>query len=122
VQSIADFENNIRKGNLVGYACSRCGHKGLTFTLLCPRCRSEKLTSFTFRGGGSVRTYTLLSVPSEKFVKDAPYAYVVVDLDEGGSTSGWMPDIHSPSEISIGDRVVFAGRGTKGITFKKESK
>ena len=121
MQSISDFEQNIRAGRLVGYVCGQCGHRGLTFTLLCPRCHSEKLSPFTFKGSGTVRTYTLLSVPSEKFVEDAPYAYVVVDLDEGGSTSGWMTEVHSPAEIAVGDRVVFARDGKKGIAFRKES-
>jgi uncharacterized OB-fold protein len=60
-------------------------------------------------------------VPSDEFVNDAPYAYVLVDLDEGGRISGWMPSVRSESDLHRGDRVVFNPSYKPGVQFERET-
>ena len=80
---IGQINAAVEEGKLTGYSCAKCGRKGVTFAVACPSCGSVDLTPFTFSGRGTIRTFTILTVPSEQFVNDAPYTYVVVDLDEG---------------------------------------
>ena len=57
------------------------------------------------------------TVPSEEFLNDAPYAYVVVDLDEGGRLTGWMPSVRAETDLAIGDRVHFVPSYKPGVQF-----
>ncbi|MBX8631509.1 MAG: OB-fold domain-containing protein [Thermoplasmata archaeon] len=119
MHSIADFFESAERGELKGYRCMDCGHRGTTFALACPRCGSARLEDSQCSHTGSVRSFTILNVPSEMFADSAPYAYVVVDLDDGCTASGWMKGISTPAEISTGMRVRFAGLKGKGIAFEK---
>ena len=119
---IRQITGEVEEGKLTGFACSKCGLKGVTFAVACPSCGSGEFAPFTFSGYGTVRTFTILAVPSEQFVNDAPYAYVVVDLEEGCGVSGWMPDIHSQDDIMVGDRVHFTKSYRRGVVFEKEMK
>ena len=116
---IGQLTADVEGGKLTGYSCSKCGTKGVTFAVACPACGSGELVPFTFTGNGTVRTFTILTVPSEQFVNDAPYTYVVVDLDEACGVSGWMPDVHSQNEIAAGDRVRFTKSYKRGIVFER---
>jgi uncharacterized OB-fold protein len=60
-------------------------------------------------------------VPGDEFLNEAPYAYVVVELDGGGRVTGWMPTVRSESEIAIGERVRFVAGYKPGVQFVKES-
>jgi uncharacterized OB-fold protein len=90
-----------------GLACARCGHIGLEETELTPR--------------GKIGAFTVLHVPGDDFLNDAPYAYVVVELDGGGRITGWMPSVHGDSELSIGERVRFQASYKPGVQFVRES-
>ena len=57
-------------------------------------------------------------MPSDEFLNDAPYAYVLVDLDGGGRVSGWIPSIAQESELSIGARVRFVSSYKPGVQFE----
>lgn len=86
-----------------GLACSRCGTSGLEDAELSPR--------------GRVAAFTILHVPGDEFLNEAPYAYIVVDLDGGGRVTGWMPGIHHEGELSIGQRVRFEPSYKPGVQF-----
>jgi uncharacterized OB-fold protein len=68
-----------------------------------------------------VTAFTVLTVPGDEFLNDAPYAYVVVELDGGGRVTGWMPTVRSDSDLAIGDRVRFVSGYKPGVQFVKES-
>lgn len=65
--------------------------------------------------------FTILTVPSEDFLNDAPYAYVVVELDGGGRVTGWMPTVRAEKELAIGDRVHYVKGYKPGVQFVKDS-
>jgi len=60
-------------------------------------------------------------VPGDQFLNDAPYAYVVVELDGGGRVTGWMPAVRAENEIAIGDRVRYVPSYRNGVQFVKHS-
>ena len=119
--SIAQFYHAYEEeGRLLGYHCRNCGFRTTTFLLECPRChhRSE-LQEEVLSGKGRVASFSLQNVPSEEFLNDAPYAYVLVELDEGGMVSGWMPTVKASSDIAIGDRVHWVKSYKIGMVFEK---
>lgn len=67
--------------------------------------RSE---TFTFSGYGEVYSYTVLQDPPEETVEQAPYALVMVKLDEGPMILAQLTDVDEP--ITIGDRVEMVTR------------
>ncbi|MGP8078819.1 MAG: Zn-ribbon domain-containing OB-fold protein [Thermoplasmata archaeon] len=89
-----------------GLACSRCGAFGLEEAALAPT--------------GRVVALTVLSVPGEELVNEAPYAYVVVELDGGGRVTGWMPSVRSDADVALGDRVRFVPSYKPGVQFVRE--
>ena len=83
------------EGVLRGFRCPNCGLVTATWGLACPRCGSVGFTETTLSPRGRVVAFTILSVPGDEFLNDAPYAYVVVEPDGGGRITGWMPTIHT---------------------------
>ncbi len=90
-----------------GLACSRCGKADLVETAL-----SQK---------GTVTAFSILSVPGDEFLNDAPYAYVVVALEGGGRVTGWMPTVKSEKDLTIGEPVHFVPGYKPGVQFAKDS-
>ncbi|MCI4353354.1 MAG: OB-fold domain-containing protein [Thermoplasmata archaeon] len=92
-----------------------------TWGLRCPRCGQFDLVEFALSGKGVVAAFTLQNVPADEFVNDAPYAYVLVDLDEGGRISGWMPTVKSDGDLAMGDRVHWVVSYKPGVQFEKDA-
>ena len=92
-----------------------------TWGLACARCGRAELEEVALSERGVVAAFTVLSVPGDEFLNDAPYAYVVVELDGGGRVTGWMPTVRSERDIAIGARVRFVPGYKPGVQFVKES-
>ncbi len=69
---------------------------------------------------GTVAAFSILHVPGDEFLNDAPYAYVVVELDGGGRVTGWMPSVRSEKDLAVGERVRFVPGYKPGVQFAKE--
>jgi uncharacterized protein len=106
---------------LKGFKCPRCGLITATWGLLCPRCGSERREEVALSGRGRVAAYTILSVPGDDFLNDAPYAYVVVELEEGGRVTGWMPSVRQDADLAIGDPVHFVPGYKPGVQFVRDA-
>ena len=70
---------------------------------------------------GTVTAFTVLSVPGDDFLNEAPYAYVVVELEGGGRVTGWMPEVRSEKDLAIGTPVHFVPGYKPGVQFAKDS-
>ena len=117
--SIREFETAYEEeGRLRGYR-SACGFVTATWGLVCPRCGARDLAETTFSGAGRIAAFTVQTVPSEEFLNDAPYAYVVVDLPEGGRITGWIGGVRSESELAIGQPVRFLRSYQRGVQFER---
>ncbi len=109
------------EGVLRGFRCAHCGTRTATWGLRCPVCGSAERREERLSGRGTVVAYTLLSVPGDDFLNDAPYAYVVVELEEGGRITGWMPAVREEREIALGERVHFAPSYKPGVQFVRDA-
>ena len=66
--------------------------------------------------GGTVYTETLVHAAPEKFVADAPYQLVIVNLDSGGRITG---RVVAGERVRIGDAVEFDGERESVTCFRK---
>jgi uncharacterized OB-fold protein len=60
-------------------------------------------------------------VLTREVARDAPYPYVLVELDGGGRVSGSMPGIRSDSDLAVGDRVRFVPDSPPGVSIARVS-
>ncbi|MGA8664763.1 MAG: OB-fold domain-containing protein [Thermoplasmata archaeon] len=104
---------------LRGFRCSHCGLITATWGLACPRCGHRALEEHALGRTGRVVAFTILNVPGDEFLNDAPYAYVVVELDAGGRITGWMPSVKSVNDLAIHQRVQFVPSYKPGVQFAK---
>jgi uncharacterized protein len=107
--------------HLRGFRCPNCGLVTATWGLACPRCGRADLEETRLGERGAVVAFTVLHVPGDEFLNDAPYAYVVVELDGGGRVTGWMPAVKTESDLAIGTRVHFVPGYKPGVQFAKDS-
>ena len=117
--TINEYIEAARSGILRGVKCSDCGHSQVTAAEVCSKCGSSKLTQSDFPTEGTVVTYTILDVPSEILIDEAPYAFAVIQLDNGPRCTGWLPYVKRPGDIAIGDRVRFVKTYKPGLVFEK---
>ncbi len=113
------FQEGIREGKIEGYKCAKCGHKQIDIIDFCPVCHSPDLQKVEFSGKGTIVTYTIQLVAPEQFMNEVPYAWAVIDLDEGPRITGWIPFISKPSELPVGQRVEFKKSYLPGTVFGK---
>ena len=108
------------ESRLLGFR-SGCGFVTATWVLVCPQCGARDLTDVELAKTGRLVAFTVQTVPSDGFLNDAPYAYVVVDLDGGGRVTGWMPTVRSEADLRVGDRVHFTPSYRPGVQFSKDA-
>ena len=119
VHSIREFEEGYEEhARLLGFR-SACGFVTATWCLVCPRCGARDLVEHSLSTVGRIAAFTVQTVPSEEYLNDSPYAYVIVDLQDGGRISGWMSEVRSESELNIGDVVHFVPGYRRGIQFER---
>ena len=120
--SINDFVKGYEEGGkLRGLRCANCGLVTATWGLACSKCGRYPLDETELSATGKVVAFTILTVPGDEFLNDAPYAYVVVELDGGGRVTGWMPSVRAENELAIGDRVHFVTSYRPGVQFAKDA-
>lgn len=119
LHSIQQFRKGYEEdGRLLGYR-SACGFVTATWALACPRCGRRDLAEVELGHEGTVAAFTVQTVPSDEFLNEAPYAYVVVDLDGGGRVSGWIPGVAPASDLAVGERVRFHPSYKPGVQFER---
>src|SRR5579883_2611654 len=117
--TIKAFQEGIHEGKIEGYRCSKCGHKQIDIIDFCPVCHSPDLSVSEFASEGRVLTYTIQFVAPEQFMNEVPYAWAVIDLDEGPRITGWIPFVSTPNDLQIGQRVRFRKSYQPGLVFEK---
>jgi uncharacterized OB-fold protein len=117
--SIETFRQGYEEGGkLLGFR-SACGFTTATWLLVCPRCGVRDLTEVELGREGTLAAFTVQTVPSDEFLNEAPYAYVVVDLDGGGRVSGWIAGIAVDTDLALGERVRFHPSYKPGVQFER---
>ncbi len=116
--SIAELERRREEEHRLGGFRSGCGFVTAVWGLRCPRC-GDVLAPTELGTEGRIVSFTVQTVPSEEFLNDAPYAYVVVDLDGGGRVTGWVPTARADGDLAIGDRVRLSKDYRPGAEFER---
>jgi uncharacterized OB-fold protein len=117
--SLRAQKDALREGRLVGLECRECRERHFTPAVRC-RNGHAAFRVKEFAKEGRVASYTIQLVAPEAFLNEVPFAWVVVDLDEGGPrVSGWIPFVAKPEELQIGQRVRFAPSYKPGMMFEK---
>jgi uncharacterized protein len=120
--SIADFVHSYEEGErLRGFRSAACGFTTATWGLVCPRCGRADFAEVDLSGRGKVVSFSIQHVPSDDYVNEAPYAYVIVELEEGGRMTGWMPSIKAEADLQLGDRVRWVPSYKPGVQFAKDA-
>jgi uncharacterized OB-fold protein len=119
--SIADYLRGYEVGQGLRGFRSSCGLVTATWGLVCPRCGKADLAEVRLSGRGKIVAFTVQHVPGDEFVNDAPYAYVVVELEEGGRITGWMPTVRDEDSLKMGDSVHWVAGYKPGVQFAKDS-
>ena len=117
--TVKEFQEGIREGKIEGYRCARCGHKQIDIIEFCPACHSPDLQKPVFSDTGTVVSYTIQQVAPEQFMNEVPYAWAVIQLDDGPRMTGWIPYISKPSELPVGQRVIFKKSYLPGTVYDK---
>ena len=119
--SIADYRVAYEEGQRLRGFRSGCGFVTATWGLLCPQCGKRDLREADLDGRGWIVAYSVQNVPSDEFLNDAPYAYVVVELVGGGRLTGWIDGIARESELAIGEEVEWVTSYKPGVHFRRKA-
>ena len=98
------------RGELRIQFCNTCSKAVFYPRALCPHCFSETLEWITASGKGTIYSYTIAHQAFGAFAADAPFAVVLVELEEGVRMMSRLLD--APRErIQVGAPVM--------VTFEK---
>ena len=115
-----EFIDAAKSGNILARKCAKCSEILLATVYYCKSCGSKEFEDTILKGTGKVVTYTIMTVPPAGFEDLAPYAWVVMELDDSGiRVSGFLAKIPTPEDLPIGTPVKVTGFDERGIVLEK---
>jgi uncharacterized OB-fold protein len=81
--------------------CKACGKVSYPARLMCPSCRGADIEKLNLSPRGKVVTSTVIHVPPDDFLMEAPYAMAVVETPEGARLMTQVVDCE-PSSVMPG--------------------
>ena len=116
-----EFIEAAKAGNVLARKCSKCGEIHLATVYFCKKCGNKGFEDSLLKGSGKVVTYTIMTVPPAGFEDLAPYAWVVMELEDSGiRVSGFLAKIPTPADLPIGTAVKIVGFDERGIVLEKQ--
>ena len=116
-----EFIDSAKSGKILAKKCKKCGNLHLATVRFCQKCGNNEFENSTLEGQGSVATYTIITVPPAGFEKYAPYAWVVLKLDNSElRVSGFMAGIKTPADLPVGTRAKIVGFDDRGVIVEKQ--
>ncbi len=82
-------------------SCKGCGKVTYPARVICPSCRGEEIEKVNLSPRGRVVTSTVIHVPPDDFLMEAPYAMAVVETPEGARLMTQVVDCE-PSTVLPG--------------------
>lgn len=119
VLSLKEQKELLREGKVVGFNCASCSYDRFSPMLRCPKCRSSTIQRREFSKTGTIVSYTIQAVASEAFLNETPFAFALIQLDDGPRVSGWIPWIAKPAELPAGQKVEYTPSYKAGMMFEK---
>lgn len=117
--SLKEQQEALREGNVIGFHCTACKHDRFSPMTRCPKCKSADITTRPFSKTGTVVSYTIQSVASEQFLNETPFAFALIQLEDGPRVSGWIPWIAKPGDMAMGQKVEYVSSYKPGMMFEK---
>ena len=115
-----EFIEAAKTGNVLARKCIKCDELHLATVYFCSKCGSKEFENSILKGTGKVVTYTIITVPPAGFEDLAPYAWVVIELNDSGiRISGFLPNIQKPEDLQIGAVVKVVDFDNRGIVLEK---
>ena len=117
-----DFIEHAKEGKILAHKCTNCGNLSLVTVYFCEKCGKRGFEYLALDGQGKVETYTIMTVPPEGFEEFAPYAWVVMELNDDSRLriSGFLGNIATPEDLPISAPVEIIGFDQRGIIIKKQ--
>ena len=116
-----EFIEAAKSGNILARKCTKCGEILLATVYFCKKCGSRGFEDSILKGSGKVATYTIMTVPPEGFEDLAPYAWVVMEIDNSDiRVSGFLPKIGTPEDLPIGTPLKIVDFDERGIVLEKQ--
>lgn len=81
--------------------CERCGHVAIPKRQVCPECGGQAMEEVRLAQCGRVVTATVIHVPPDEFVAEAPYALAIIETPEGARLMAQVVDAE-PGEVVPG--------------------
>ncbi|HID34120.1 MAG TPA: Zn-ribbon domain-containing OB-fold protein, partial [Anaerolineae bacterium] len=81
--TIEQFYKFLLEKRIMAAQCEECGAKFLPPRPICSNCYSKNFTWIQLKPQGKLITYTIIHIASQKFQPFAPYAYGIVELENG---------------------------------------
>jgi len=115
-----EFIEAAKTGNVLARKCIKCDELHLATVYFCSKCGSKEFEDSILKGTGKVVTYTIMTVPPAGFEDLAPYAWVVMELNDSGiRISGFLSNIQKPEDLQIGTIVKVIDFDNRGIVLEK---
>ena len=89
--------------------CAGCGTVSYPARKVCPSCRGGEFESIRLSPRGKVVTSTVIHVPPDEFLNEAPYAMAIVETPEGARFMTQVVDC-DPSTVGPGLEVALEFR------------
>ena len=119
VMSLKEQREHLREGRVVGFHCKQCKNDRFSPMSRCPKCQSTEIATREFSKTGTVVSYTIQAVASEQFLNETPFAFAIIQLDDGPRISGWIPWIAKANDLPIGQKVEYVPSYKPGMQFEK---
>lgn len=84
--------------------CSACGVVSFPPRLVCPNCKGTTFQTVRLRDEGTLLTFTVVRVGSDKFSKETPFAVGIVELDHGVRITTQLADVDLDT-LRVGQKV-----------------
>lgn len=84
--------------------CAACGEISFPPRLVCPKCKSRKFDTVRLDDEGTLLTYTIVRVASDKFSKETPFAVGIIQLNDGAKVTAQIADADL-EELKIGQKL-----------------
>lgn len=105
-----------RRGKIPCWECRGCGWRSGVEVVYCAKCHSKDIHLIELDGTGKVISFTVITVPEERYLKEVPYAYCIVEGD-GFRFCGWVgrDDL---KDLTIGSKVRSVSHDGYGLRLK----
>ncbi|MFQ6095447.1 MAG: Zn-ribbon domain-containing OB-fold protein [Candidatus Bathyarchaeia archaeon] len=102
--TIDQFYRFIGEKRLMAAKCKSCGLLLVPPRPMCSKCLSTDLEWVELKPRGRILTYTVIYVPPKQFESIAPYAFGIVELEDGPRLAGMIRDVNF-DDLKVGMEV-----------------